>query len=111
MVKICILRYLYNNGIDDAFVIGTKQDGGRKDVRNIFLFRVRINGVAPTKAQYEVQEKENAYTGQENTICIFFPESGGTFGCRCQCSNDGPADNDYSAAPIRLGTQQEPGIY
>ena len=65
--------------------------------------------MAPTKAQYEVQEKE--YTGQENTICIFLPESGGRIGCRYQCSSNRPADNDYGAAPICLGTQQEPGIY
>ena len=44
-------------------------------------------------------------------ICLFFPESGGRIGCRSQCSSDGSADNDYSAVPIRLGMQQEPGIY
>ena len=88
-----------------------EQDGGRGDVRDFFLFWARINGVAPTKAQFEVQEKETAYTVQENTICIFLPQSGGRIGCRCQCSSDGPADNEYGAAPIRLGTQQEPGIY
>ena len=31
-----------------------EQDGGRGDVRDFFLFWARINGVAPTKAQYEV---------------------------------------------------------
>ena len=50
-------------------------------------------------------------TGLENTICIFFPESGVRIGCHCKCFSDGPADNDYGAAPICLGMQQESGIY
>ena len=37
----------------------------------IFSVWARINGMALTKVQYEVQEKENVHTGQENTICIF----------------------------------------